>query len=51
MKVSKQAQEKSYQNYLMDYEKRTVYETEMEEMKQAEREPVEYSKEKILEAV
>lgn len=35
LKVSKDAQEKSYQSYLMDYEKRATYEAEMEEVKEA----------------
>lgn len=44
LKVTKQAQDKSYQNYLMDFDKRTQYEQEMEEVKDNSRELVELTR-------
>ena len=50
LKVTKEQCGKSYKVYLMDFEKRTTYEEEMDSVKDA-REPVELTRDQVLEAV
>ena len=50
LKVTKDQVQKSYKAYLMDFEKRTTYEEEMDSVRET-REPVELSKEQVMEAV
>lgn len=50
LKVTKEQCAKSYKVYLMDFEKRTTYEEEMDSVKDA-REPVELTRDQVLEAV
>lgn len=50
LKVTKEACQKSYKLYLMDFEKRTTYEEEMDTVRDARKE-TELSKKQVLEAV
>ena len=50
LKVTKEQVQKSYKAYLMDFEKRTTYEEEMDSVR-GKREPVELSKDQVMEAV
>ena len=50
LKVSKEACQKSYKLYLMDFEKRTTYEEEMDTVRDTRKE-TELSKKQVLEAV
>ena len=50
LKVSKEACQKSYKSYLMDFEKRTTYEEEMDTVRDPRKE-TELSKKQVLEAV
>lgn len=50
LKVTKDQVQKSYKAYLMDFEKRTTYEEEMDSVRET-REPVELSREQVMDAV
>ena len=50
LKVTKEQCGKSYKLYLMDFEKRTTYEEEMDTVREA-REPVELTRDQVIEAV